>query len=191
MGIEGTVALASLAAAITTVLIATNIVAVPESLALISTVVNPIGIAALFIAAVYFATLAYCSYKQMHKNEEINGAETSAENAKATKEVEELIQSKIEAKTKDLVTEEALKTALKAKADKEYVDYQLAGKADASALRAKADKTALEEVQESITSLTTNLGKKLNSSDLKEKVKTVLQNPEVTALLKEAISQEA
>jgi len=49
----------------------------------------------------------------------------------------------------------------------------------------------LEEVQESITSLTTNLGKKLNSSDLKEKVKTVLQNPEVTALLKEAISQEA
>jgi hypothetical protein len=80
---------------------------------------------------------------------------------------------------------------LKAKADKKYVDDQLAEKADASALRAKADKTALEEVQESITSLTTNLGKKLNSSDLKEKVKTVLQNPEVTALLKEAISQEA
>ncbi|MFP3035448.1 MAG: hypothetical protein ACEY3A_00070 [Wolbachia sp.] len=41
MGIEGTVALASLAAAITTVLIATNIVAVPESLAFISTIVNP------------------------------------------------------------------------------------------------------------------------------------------------------
>ena len=169
MGIEGTVALTSLAAAITAVLIATNIVAVPESLALISTIVNPIGIAALFIATIYFTILAISSYQQMHKNEEINGAETSAENAKATKEVEELIQSKIEAKTKDLVTEEALKTALKA----------------------KADKTALEEVQESITSLTTNFGKKLNSSDLKEKVKTVLQNPEVTALLKEAISQEA
>lgn len=191
MGIEGTVALASLAAAITAVLIATNIVAVPESLALISTIVNPIGIAALFIAAIYFTILAISSYQQMHKNEEINGAETSAENAKATKEVEELIQSKIEAKTKDLVTEEALKTALKAKADKKYVDEQLAEKADASALKAKADKTALEEVQESITSLTTNLGKKLNSSGLKEKVKTVLQNPEVTALLKEAISQEA
>ncbi|MDG7055309.1 MAG: hypothetical protein LJD31_02010 [Wolbachia endosymbiont of Menacanthus eurysternus] len=105
----------------------------------------------------------------MHKNEEIGEAGTSAENAKVTKEVEELIQSKIEVRTKDLVTEKALKTALKA----------------------KADKTALEKVQASITNLTNNLGEKLNSSDLKEKVKTVLQNPEVTALLKEAISQEA
>ncbi|MFP3035449.1 MAG: hypothetical protein ACEY3A_00075 [Wolbachia sp.] len=67
----------------------------------------------------------------------------------------------------------------------------MAKKADASALRAKADKTALGGVQESITNLTNNLGEKLNSSDLKEKVKIVLQNPEVTALLKEAISQEA
>ncbi|NUX01852.1 hypothetical protein GO685_05240 [Wolbachia endosymbiont of Madathamugadia hiepei] len=57
MGIEGTVALTSLAAAITAVLIATNIVAVPESLALISTIVNPTGIAALFIAAIYFTIL--------------------------------------------------------------------------------------------------------------------------------------
>lgn len=145
MGIEGTVALASLAAAITTVLIATNIVAVPESLALISTVVNPIGIAALFIAAIYFTILAISSYQQMHKNEEINGAETSTENAKATKEVEELIQSKIEAKTKDLVTGEALKTALKAKADKKYVDEQLAEKADASALKAKADRKYVDD----------------------------------------------
>ncbi|MCM1002255.1 DUF4795 domain-containing protein [Wolbachia pipientis] len=191
MGIEGTVALASLAAAITTVLIATNIVAVPESLAFISTIVNPIGITALFIAAIYFTILAISSYQQMHKNEEIGEAGTSAANAKVTKEVEELIQSKIEAKTKGLVTEEALETALKAKANKKYVDDQLVEKADASALRTKADKTALEGVQESITNLTNNLGEKLNSSDLKEKVKTVLKNPEVTALLKEAISQEA
>ncbi|MEY2392940.1 hypothetical protein [Wolbachia endosymbiont of Tettigetta isshikii] len=191
MGIEGTVALASLAAAITTVLIATNIVAVPESLAFISTIVNPIGIAALFIAAIYFTILAISSYQQMHKNEEIREAGTSAENAKVTKEVEELIQSKIEVKTKDLVIQEALKTMLKAKADKKYVDTGLAKKADASALRAKADKTSLGEVQGSITNLTNNLSEKLNSSDLKEKVKTVLQNPEVTALLKESISQEA
>lgn len=65
MGIEGTAALASLAAAITTVLIATNIVAVPESLAFISTIINPIGIAALFVAAVYFAAKAISSYQQM------------------------------------------------------------------------------------------------------------------------------
>ncbi|WP_410543354.1 hypothetical protein [Wolbachia endosymbiont of Mansonella ozzardi] len=87
MGVEGTVALASLAAAITTVLIATNIVALPESLVFINTIVNPIGVAALFIVAIYFATLAYCSHKQMRKNEEIGEAKTSAENAKATKEV--------------------------------------------------------------------------------------------------------
>ncbi|MDM8335139.1 hypothetical protein [Wolbachia pipientis] len=66
MSIEGTVALASLVAAITIILIATNVIAIPESLALISAVTNPIGIAALFIAALYFATLAYCSYKQMY-----------------------------------------------------------------------------------------------------------------------------
>ncbi|MGL9688992.1 MAG: hypothetical protein ACR5K6_04535 [Wolbachia sp.] len=77
MGIEGTVALASLAAAITTVLIATNIVAVPKSLALISTIVNPIGIAALFIAAIYFTILAISSYQQMRKNEEIGEAKSS------------------------------------------------------------------------------------------------------------------
>ncbi|MCA4774254.1 hypothetical protein IHO13_03300, partial [Wolbachia endosymbiont of Mansonella perstans] len=87
MSVEGTVALASLAAAITMVLIATNIVALPESLVFISTIVNPIGIAALFIVAMYFATLAYCSYKQMGKNEEIGEAKTSAKNAKATKKV--------------------------------------------------------------------------------------------------------
>ncbi|WP_265041856.1 hypothetical protein [Wolbachia endosymbiont (group B) of Melanostoma mellinum] len=68
MGIEGTVATASLAAAITTVLIATKVIAGPASLALIA---SPAGIAALFIAAVYFAAAAYASYQQMHKNEEI------------------------------------------------------------------------------------------------------------------------
>ncbi len=38
------------------------------SLALIA---SPVGIAVLFIAAVYFAALAISSYQQMHKNEEI------------------------------------------------------------------------------------------------------------------------
>ncbi|MDR0288745.1 MAG: hypothetical protein LBH78_01665 [Rickettsiales bacterium] len=175
MGIEGTAALASLAAAITTVLIATNIVAVPESLALISTVVNPIGIAALFIAAIYFTILAISSYQQMRKNEEMSEAKTSGG------------AGEVEAKIADLAT----KTELSTKADKTEVEAKITGLASKADLNTKADKTALEEVQESITSLTTNLGKKLNSSDLKEKVKTVLQNPEVTALLKEAISQEA
>ncbi len=63
MGIEGTVALASLAAAITTILIATKVIAGPASLALIA---SPAGIAVLFIAAVYFAAQAYSSYQQMN-----------------------------------------------------------------------------------------------------------------------------
>ncbi|NSM56188.1 hypothetical protein HET73_00490 [Wolbachia endosymbiont of Atemnus politus] len=104
MGIEGTVALASLAAAITTVLIAANIVAAPESLALIITIVDPIGIAALFLIAVYFATLAYCSYKKMHKNEEINGAETSG-NVGETKVTIENVRKEIEVKTANLATQ--------------------------------------------------------------------------------------
>ncbi|MCA4774253.1 hypothetical protein [Wolbachia endosymbiont of Mansonella perstans] len=62
---------------------------------------------------------------------------------KRLKKYSEIIQSKIEAKTRDLVTEEALKTTLKAKADKKYVDEQLAEKADASTLRAKAEKTEI------------------------------------------------
>ncbi|BAP00015.1 hypothetical protein [Wolbachia endosymbiont of Cimex lectularius] len=109
MGIEGTVALASLAAAITTVLIATNIVAVPESLALISTIVNPIGIAALFIAAIYFTILAISSYQQMRKNEEIGEAKSSG----GTGEVE--------AKIAGLATKADLNT----KADKSDVDRQI------------------------------------------------------------------
>lgn len=68
MSIESTVATASLAAAITTLLIATKVIAGPASLALIA---SPAGIAVLFIAAVYFAAAAYASYQQMHKNEEI------------------------------------------------------------------------------------------------------------------------
>ncbi|WP_254229325.1 hypothetical protein [Wolbachia pipientis] len=63
MGIEGTVAIASLAAAITAILIATKVIAGPASLALIA---SPAGIAALFIAAVYFAAAAYASYQQMN-----------------------------------------------------------------------------------------------------------------------------
>ncbi|NSX83796.1 hypothetical protein GOM44_06250 [Wolbachia endosymbiont of Atemnus politus] len=122
----------------------------------------------------------------MHKNEEINGAETSG-NVGETKVTVETIREEVKKEIAGL----ASKTNLNTKAYRKYVDEQLAEKAGASALIAKADKTALDEVQESLTSSNTNLGKKLNSSDLKEKVKTVLQNPEVTALLKEAISQVA
>ncbi|MDR2609502.1 MAG: hypothetical protein LBC06_02820 [Rickettsiales bacterium] len=63
MGIEGTVAAASLATAVATILIATNVIAGPAFLA---SVANPVGIAALFVAAVYFAAAAYLSYQQMH-----------------------------------------------------------------------------------------------------------------------------
>ncbi|MDR3131557.1 MAG: hypothetical protein LBU02_00430 [Rickettsiales bacterium] len=76
MGIEGTVAVASLATAITTIFIATGAIAGPAFLA---SVANPVGIAALFVAAVYFTAAAYSSYQQMHKNEEISGAVTKAE----------------------------------------------------------------------------------------------------------------
>ena len=61
--IEGAVALASLAGAITAILIATKVIAGPASLALVA---SPAGIAVLFIAAVYFAALAYSSYQQMN-----------------------------------------------------------------------------------------------------------------------------
>ncbi|MGL9718312.1 MAG: hypothetical protein ACR5K9_06570 [Wolbachia sp.] len=150
-GIEGTVALASLAAAITSVLIATKVIAVPESLALISTIVNPVGIAVLLLVATYFAALAYCSYKQMHKNEEINGTETSG-NVEKTEVTVETIKKEIEAKTKDLATKADLdkkadKTGVNAelakKASKADTDAKLAKKADASALEAKADKAEI------------------------------------------------
>ncbi|UPA55094.1 hypothetical protein MWH06_07790 [Wolbachia pipientis] len=88
IGIEGLVAVASLAAAITTILISTKVIAGPASLALVA---SPAGIAVLFIAAVFFAAAAYSSYQQMYKNEEISGAKTGAEAA-------------IEVKTKDLAT---------------------------------------------------------------------------------------
>ncbi|WP_264719778.1 hypothetical protein [Wolbachia endosymbiont (group B) of Eucosma cana] len=74
MGIEATFATASLAAAITTLLIATKVIAGPASLALIA---SPAGIAVLFITAVYFSALAISSYQQMHKNEEISNLSTN------------------------------------------------------------------------------------------------------------------
>ncbi|MGL9732795.1 MAG: hypothetical protein ACR5KW_02085 [Wolbachia sp.] len=45
---------------------------ISESFALISTIVDPIRITALFIAAIYFTILSISSYQQMRKNEEIN-----------------------------------------------------------------------------------------------------------------------
>lgn len=115
MSIEGTVATASLAAAITTVLIATKVIAGPAFLALVA---SSAGIAVLFIAAVYFAAAAYASYQQMHKNEEISearaGAETAANKAEAAK-------TEVEEKTKDLAT----KDELNSKADKSELDSKL------------------------------------------------------------------
>ncbi|WCR58835.1 MAG: hypothetical protein PG978_000249 [Wolbachia endosymbiont of Ctenocephalides felis wCfeF] len=84
VGIEGTVAVASLATAITTIFIATGAIAGPAFLA---SVANPFGIVALFVAAVYFTAAAYSSYQQMHKNEEISGAVTKAEGAQEAAKV--------------------------------------------------------------------------------------------------------
>ncbi|WP_353273097.1 hypothetical protein [Wolbachia endosymbiont (group A) of Portevinia maculata] len=79
MSIEGLVALASLAGAITAILIATKVIAEPASLALVA---SPAGIAVLFIAAVYFAAAAYASYQQMQKNEEIGVNGTNGKDGK-------------------------------------------------------------------------------------------------------------
>ncbi|WP_353270041.1 hypothetical protein [Wolbachia endosymbiont (group A) of Myopa testacea] len=79
MSIEGLVALASLAGAITTILIATKVIAGPASLALVA---SAAGIAVLFIAAVYFASAAYASYQQMQKNEEIGVNGTNGKDGK-------------------------------------------------------------------------------------------------------------
>ncbi|MGL9758785.1 MAG: hypothetical protein ACR5LA_08275 [Wolbachia sp.] len=68
MGIEGIVAVASLAGAIAAILIATKVIAGPASLSLIA---SPAGIAVLFIATVYFAAAACTSYQQMHANEKV------------------------------------------------------------------------------------------------------------------------
>lgn len=70
MSIEGLVAVASLAGAITAILIATKVIAGPASLALVA---SPAGIAVLFIAAVYFAAAAYASYQQMNAMEGAKG----------------------------------------------------------------------------------------------------------------------
>lgn len=78
-GIETIVALASLAGAITTILIATKVIAGPASLAFVA---SPAGIAVLFIAAVYFAAAAYASYQQMQKNEEIGVNGTNGKDGK-------------------------------------------------------------------------------------------------------------
>lgn len=83
MGIEGTVAVASLATAIATIFIVTGTIAGPAFLA---SVANPVGIVALFVAAAYFTAAAYSSYQQMHKNEEISGADITGQANKAVNE---------------------------------------------------------------------------------------------------------
>ncbi|MGL9718002.1 MAG: hypothetical protein ACR5K9_04880 [Wolbachia sp.] len=119
MGIEGTVAAASLAAAITTILVATGAIAGPAFLA---SVANPVGVAALFVIAVYFAAQAYCSYQQMRKNEEINGikagAEEAVKQAEAAKTGAEAAETAVNEKLKGFAT----KVDLDAKADKAEVE---------------------------------------------------------------------
>lgn len=107
MGIEGTVATASLAAAITTVLIATKVIA------------GPAGIAALFIAAVYFAAAAYASYQQMHKNEEIGVNGKDGEDGKNGKDADFSVLLG-DAIKKGEIVEESQKLNLKLSKD----DYQ-------------------------------------------------------------------
>ncbi|MCV3769606.1 MAG: hypothetical protein K0T53_02715 [Wolbachia pipientis] len=61
--IESTVVVASLAAAITTILVATNAITGPTFLV---SAANPIGIATLFVITAYFTAKAISSYQQMH-----------------------------------------------------------------------------------------------------------------------------
>ncbi|MDG7055355.1 MAG: hypothetical protein LJD31_02270 [Wolbachia endosymbiont of Menacanthus eurysternus] len=102
MGIEGTVAVASLAAAITTIFVATGAIAGPAFLA---SVANPVGIAALFVAAVYFAVAAYTSYQQLYKNEEISGADITGQANKAVSDA--VTSADITGKVKAAVDEKA------------------------------------------------------------------------------------
>ncbi|WP_343289426.1 hypothetical protein [Wolbachia endosymbiont of Encarsia formosa] len=77
MGIEATVATASLATAITMILAITEVIAPPLVLLVFTSGFGSLGaaiigtfaaIAVLSIASVYFAAAAYASYQQMHKN---------------------------------------------------------------------------------------------------------------------------
>ncbi|WP_025264086.1 hypothetical protein [Wolbachia endosymbiont of Onchocerca volvulus] len=68
--IEGVIVVTSLAAAITTVLVATNVIAGPAFLASVS---NPVGIAALFIITAYFTVKTISSYQQMYAMEGVQG----------------------------------------------------------------------------------------------------------------------
>ncbi|QKX02414.1 hypothetical protein [Wolbachia endosymbiont of Dirofilaria (Dirofilaria) immitis] len=68
--IEGIVVVASLAAAITTILVTTNVIVGPEFLA---SVANPIGIGVLLVLAIYFTVKAISSYQQIYAMEGVQG----------------------------------------------------------------------------------------------------------------------
>ncbi|OWZ24975.1 hypothetical protein [Wolbachia endosymbiont of Wuchereria bancrofti] len=184
MSIEGTVALASLAAAITTILIANSVIVGP---AFLMSVASPVGIAALFIAAIYFAVQAYSSYQQMYKSEEAKGAVKQAiADAKIVDQVTQAVNNAVAgASIADQVTQAVNKANIASQAEtaaQKVVEEktkdlatktELDKKADAATLDAKADKDYVDA----------ELNAKLNSSDLQEKVKevlpTLLQYPEV------------
>ncbi|WP_253301919.1 hypothetical protein [Wolbachia endosymbiont of Psylliodes chrysocephala] len=97
--IEGAVALASLAGAITTILIATKVIAGPASLALVA---SPAGIAVLFIAAVYFAAQAYSSYQQMNVMEGAKGEKGDKGEALNDNDFNEKVKASLEPVLKGL-----------------------------------------------------------------------------------------
>ncbi len=151
MSIEGTVALASLAAAITTILIANSVIVGP---AFLMSVASPVGIAALFIAAIYFAVQAYSSYQQMYKSEEAKGAVKQAiADAKIVDQVTQAVNNAVAgASIADQVTQAVNKANIASQAEtaaQKVVEEktkdlatktELDKKADAATLDAKADK---------------------------------------------------
>ncbi|WP_246228182.1 hypothetical protein [Wolbachia endosymbiont of Litomosoides brasiliensis] len=178
MSIEGTVAFASLAAAMTTILVATSVVVGP---AFLMSVTSPVGIAVLFIVAVYFAVQAYSSYQQMYRNEEAEKAVKQAvADAKIADQVTQAINNAVaSANIADQVTQAVNKTNIASQAEtvaQKVVEEKTRDLATAAALDAKVDKNYVDA----------ELNTKLNSGDLQEKVKkvlpTLLQDPEVMGI---------
>ncbi|QOD38237.1 hypothetical protein [Candidatus Wolbachia massiliensis] len=173
MSIEGVAAVASLAAAVTALLAVTNVIAAPACLALVT---GPAGIVALFVAAAYFTALAYSSYQQMNKNEEIDGVATKAEEAKKAAETA-IGQAKGAATEATEAAEKANKAkdaAAKSAGDVENLKGNFATKDDLKANKAEVD---------------TELGKKLDSGDLQGKIEQMLpgllQGPEAMKIFED------
>ncbi|MDG7056236.1 MAG: hypothetical protein LKM44_01970 [Wolbachia endosymbiont of Meromenopon meropis] len=104
MGIEVTVAAASLVTAVATILIASNLIIGPEFLASIA---NPVGIVILFGASLYFILAAYSSYQQIiHENKEMSRTDVTnkVEEAVRNAEIPEKVAHAISDLKGDLVS---------------------------------------------------------------------------------------